>query len=56
MRYTSQPAECLLDAFKTYKYPNEIRTGVCDIHSPSVPAVAEMKNLLQLARERLVDG
>ena len=42
--------------FKTYKYPNEIGPGVYDIHSPRVPKVAEMTELLQLARERLVDA
>lgn len=53
---TSRSKMELLDAFKTYKYPNEIGPGVYDIHSPRVPEVAEMTNLLQLARERLGDG
>ena len=53
---TSRSKMELLDAFKTYKYPNEIGPGVYDIHSPRVPKVAEMTELLQLARERLVDG
>lgn len=35
----------LLDAFKTYRYPNEIGPGVYDIHSPRVPEVAEMTEL-----------
>lgn len=35
---------------------NEIGSGVYEIHSPRVPEVAEMTNLLQLARERLADG
>jgi 5-methyltetrahydropteroyltriglutamate--homocysteine methyltransferase len=43
----------LLDAFKNYKYPNEIGPGVYDIHSPRVPNVSEMTELMQLARERL---
>ena len=46
----------LLDAFKNYKYPNEIGPGVYDIHSPRVPAVDEMAELLTLARQRLDDG
>src|SRR5262249_47830639 len=50
---TSRSQMELLDAFKTYKYPNEIGPGVYDIHSPRVPATAEMSNLLDKARERL---
>jgi 5-methyltetrahydropteroyltriglutamate--homocysteine methyltransferase len=44
-----------LDAFKSYKYPNEIGLGVYDIHSPCVPEPDEMVELLKLARERLAD-
>ena len=36
----------LLQAFATYKYPNEIGPGIWDIHSPRVPSVAEMEELL----------
>ena len=43
----------LLDAFRTYGYPNEIGPGVYDIHSPRVPSIAEMKELLDLALEVL---
>jgi 5-methyltetrahydropteroyltriglutamate--homocysteine methyltransferase len=43
----------LLDAFSTYRYPNEIGPGVYDIHSPRVPAVAEMEQLLLKALESL---
>jgi len=46
----------LLDAFKDYKYPNEIGPGVYDIHSPRVPAPEEMTHLLTLARQRLSDA
>ncbi|EJN06311.1 5-methyltetrahydropteroyltriglutamate--homocysteine S-methyltransferase [Phyllobacterium sp. YR531] len=53
---TSRSKMELLDAFKTYKYPNEIGPGVYDIHSPRVPEVGEMMNLLKLARKRLSDG
>ena len=53
---TSRSRMELLDAFKSYKYPNEIGPGVYDIHSPRVPAVAEMTDLLSLARQRLSDG
>lgn len=37
----------LLDAFVDYKYPNEIGPGVYDIHSPRVPSVEEMEQLLR---------
>ncbi len=53
---TSRSKMQLLDAFKSYKYPNEIGPGVYDIHSPRVPDVAEMKNLIALARQRLSDA
>ena len=45
----------LLDAFRTYRYPNEIGPGVYDIHSPRVPEVEEMTALMDLAREQLAD-
>jgi 5-methyltetrahydropteroyltriglutamate--homocysteine methyltransferase len=53
---TSRSKMELLDAFKHYKYPNEIGPGVYDIHSPRVPAVDEMTSLLKLARQRLSGG
>ena len=43
----------LLDAFADYAYPAEIGPGVYDIHSPRVPGVDEMAELLTLARGRL---
>ena len=52
---TSRSKMELLDAFKAYRYPNEIGPGVYDIHSPRVPAVEEMASLLTLARQRLSD-
>jgi 5-methyltetrahydropteroyltriglutamate--homocysteine methyltransferase len=36
----------LLEAFATFRYPNEIGPGLYDIHSPRVPSVAEMVALL----------
>lgn len=39
----------LLDAFVDFKYPNEIGPGVYDIHSPRVPKVEEMINLMKKA-------
>ncbi|RAI57811.1 5-methyltetrahydropteroyltriglutamate--homocysteine S-methyltransferase [Roseicella frigidaeris] len=43
----------LLGAFAEYRYPAEIGPGVYDIHSPRVPAVEEMVELLRAARRRL---
>ncbi|MDJ1157711.1 5-methyltetrahydropteroyltriglutamate--homocysteine S-methyltransferase [Chelatococcus sp. SYSU_G07232] len=53
---TSRSKMELLDAFRTFKYPNEIGPGVYDIHSPRVPETVEMTQLLSLARERIADG
>lgn len=53
---TSRSKMELLDAFTTYRYPNEIGPGVYDIHSPRVPSVEEMTALLSRARERLADA
>jgi 5-methyltetrahydropteroyltriglutamate--homocysteine methyltransferase len=46
---TSRSNMELLGAFVDFKYPNEIGPGVYDIHSPRVPTVAEMENLLRKA-------
>ncbi|WP_448952885.1 5-methyltetrahydropteroyltriglutamate--homocysteine S-methyltransferase [Labrys neptuniae] len=43
----------LLDAFRAYRYPNEIGPGVYDIHSPRCPTIDEMRDLLAKARERI---
>jgi len=39
----------LLNAFKTYKYPNEIGPGVYDIHIARLPAINDMAALLKAA-------
>lgn len=39
----------LLNAFAEYDYPNQIGPGVYDIHSPRVPGVQEMIDLLERA-------
>lgn len=52
---TSRSKMELLDAFTSYRYPNEIGPGVYDIHSPRVPEVEEITALLRLARQRLSD-
>lgn len=46
---TSRSQMELLDAFASYKYPNEIGPGVYDIHSPRIPSVEEMVALLEKA-------
>ncbi len=50
---TSRSNMELLNAFVTFKYPNEIGPGVYDIHSPRVPTVEEMVNLLKKALDVL---
>ena len=50
---TSRSQMELLDAFATFKYPNEIGPGVYDIHSPRVPTKTEMKELLLKATKVL---
>jgi 5-methyltetrahydropteroyltriglutamate--homocysteine methyltransferase len=52
---TSRSKMELLDAFKNYRYPNAIGPGVYGIHSPRVPAVDDMTELMRLARKRLAD-
>jgi 5-methyltetrahydropteroyltriglutamate--homocysteine methyltransferase len=46
----------LLGAFADYAYPAEIGPGVYDIHSPRVPNVEEMSDLLKAAQSRLSVG
>jgi 5-methyltetrahydropteroyltriglutamate--homocysteine methyltransferase len=53
---TSRSKMELLDAFRSFDYPNEIGPGVYDIHSPRVPETGEIMELLTLARQRLADG
>ncbi len=43
----------MLQAFREQGYPNGIGPGVFDIHSPRVPGVAEMRDLVQLALDVL---
>ena len=45
----------LLEAFKEYRYPNEIGPGVYDIHSPRVPSTTEIVNALERMRAVLDD-
>jgi 5-methyltetrahydropteroyltriglutamate--homocysteine methyltransferase len=46
---TSRSQIELLNAFADFKYPNEIGPGVYDIHSPRIPSVDEMTELLKKA-------
>lgn len=43
----------LLQAFEDFAYPNEIGPGVYDIHSPNVPDVKAMVDLMQKASKRI---
>jgi 5-methyltetrahydropteroyltriglutamate--homocysteine methyltransferase len=45
----------LLRAFEQYKYPNEIGPGVYDIHSPRIPTVDEIRQLITAMRRVLDD-
>lgn len=46
---TSRSNMELLEAFVDFKYPAEIGPGVYDIHSPRIPRVEEMENLMAKA-------
>lgn len=46
---TSRSDMELLNAFEKFHYPNEIGPGVYDIHSPNIPTVEEMVDLLDKA-------
>lgn len=46
---TSRSDLDLLKAFETFNYPNDIGPGVYDIHSPRIPSVDEVVNLIEKA-------
>jgi 5-methyltetrahydropteroyltriglutamate--homocysteine methyltransferase len=46
---TSRSNMELLEAFSDYRYPNEIGPGVYDIHSPRIPSVESMVELMEKA-------
>ena len=50
---TSRSDMELLDVFDKFSYPNEIGPGVYDIHSPNVPDVDYMVNLMEKAAQRI---
>jgi len=50
---TSRSDMELLDVFDEFHYPNEIGPGVYDIHSPNIPDVEAMVNLMRKAAQRI---
>ncbi|AKJ43628.1 5-methyltetrahydropteroyltriglutamate--homocysteine S-methyltransferase [Pragia fontium] len=50
---TSRSDMELLEAFESFEYPNEIGPGVYDIHSPNVPSVEWIEDLLRRAAQRI---
>jgi 5-methyltetrahydropteroyltriglutamate--homocysteine methyltransferase len=50
---TSRSDMDLLESFKDFEYPNEIGPGVYDIHSPNVPSVEWIEDLLRKAADRI---
>ncbi len=50
---TSRSNMSLLDAFDEQAYPNDLGPGVYDIHSPNVPAVDWMVNLIEKAQKHI---
>jgi 5-methyltetrahydropteroyltriglutamate--homocysteine methyltransferase len=46
---TSRSGMDLLEAFRGFRYPNDLGPGVYDIHSPRIPTVEEMVSLLEKA-------
>lgn len=50
---TSRSDMELLSSFEAFEYPNEIGPGVYDIHSPNVPTVEWIENLLNKAAQQI---
>ncbi|HLV78130.1 MAG TPA: 5-methyltetrahydropteroyltriglutamate--homocysteine S-methyltransferase [Marinobacter sp.] len=50
---TSRSDMELLDVFEQFEYPNDIGPGVYDIHSPNIPGVEQVINLMTRAAERI---
>ncbi|SDN82489.1 5-methyltetrahydropteroyltriglutamate--homocysteine S-methyltransferase [Vreelandella arcis] len=50
---TSRSDMELLDAFQDFAYPNEIGPGVYDIHTPNIPDVGWMVDLMEKALEKI---
>jgi 5-methyltetrahydropteroyltriglutamate--homocysteine methyltransferase len=50
---TSRSDMHLLNAFQDFAYPNEIGPGVYDIHTPNIPEVSWMVDLMEKALEKI---
>ncbi|WP_404473112.1 5-methyltetrahydropteroyltriglutamate--homocysteine S-methyltransferase [Vreelandella venusta] len=50
---TSRSDMQLLNAFQDFAYPNEIGPGVYDIHTPNIPDVSWMVDLMEKALEKI---
>lgn len=50
---TSRSNMELLDVFENFDYPNDIGPGVYDIHSPRIPDISEMEELMNKAAKRI---
>lgn len=50
---TSRSDMELLDAFDQFQYPNDIGPGVYDIHSPNIPSVHSIIELMKKASQRI---
>lgn len=50
---TSRSDMELLDVFEDFEYPNEIGPGVYDIHSPNIPTVEQIVELMHKAAGRI---
>ncbi len=50
---TSRSDMSLLDVFDEFHYPNQIGPGVYDIHSPNIPTVESIVELMQKAEQRI---
>jgi len=50
---TSRSDMELLDVFESFAYPNQIGPGVYDIHSPNIPAEAQIVALMNKAAKRI---
>lgn len=50
---TSRSDMELLDVFDEFQYPNEIGPGVYDIHSPNIPSIEAIENLMKKAAQKI---
>ncbi len=50
---TSRSDMELLDVFNEFNYPNEIGPGVYDIHTPNIPTIEQIVELINKAAERI---